>query len=342
MLFKEDYKLEFCDSGWECLDRVESSPPDLIILDVMMPGLSGFDVCKRLKSDDRFRPIPIILLTALNKKEDILQGLESGAEEFVSKPVSAPEIRARVKNLLAMKKMRDELARTLEFRQDLTRFLVHDMRNPLISIRLTSELGLLDKPDPGVQESFQKILGEVQTLHRYVDEMLLAATLENAEFQLRKEPLVLGTLIEKCLASPLWKRYENLFFEEQAMDGVEQAGTILADKNLLERLLENLISNAVKYGGSEPVTLRLSQVETNVTLQVADHGPGIPLEYRETIFEKHGIVPSRKAGGRQTGLGLYFCRLVVEAHGGEITVGENTPEGAVFTVRFPAHQGLAE
>ena len=106
MLFREGYELAFVDSGWECFDYLDQQTPDLILLDVMMPGLSGYQVCQRLKQHDEYKAIPIILLTALNKKEDVLEGLEAGADEFVSKPVSAPEIRARVRNLLKMKKLR--------------------------------------------------------------------------------------------------------------------------------------------------------------------------------------------------------------------------------------------
>ena len=310
MLFKEGYDLAFADSGWECFDYLEQQIPDLILLDVMMPGLSGYQVCQRLKQHDKYKAIPIILLTALNKKEDVLEGLEAGADEFVSKPVSAPEIRARVRNLLKMKKLRDELEQTLEFRQDLTRFLVHDMRNPLVSIRLTSELGMMDG-DERSKESFSKVLEEVQTLQGYVDQMLIAATLEGSNFQLQKAEFPAGAFVAE------WLEHGTRWCSaELKLSDATSGALIWGDQALLKRVLENLIGNAVKYGEGSPVELRLESTSDVLSLCVADQGPGIPDEDKMRVMQKLEIVPLRRGNLRQTGLGLYFCKLVAEAHGG--------------------------
>lgn len=336
MLFKENYQVDLVDSGWECFDYLENQRPDLILLDVMMPGLSGYDVCRRLKESRDFRHIPIILLTALNKREDVLQGLEAGADEFVSKPVAAAELRARVRNLLRMKQMHDDLERTLEFRQDLTRFLVHDMRNPLISIRLASELGLLDD-NPETSPTFQKILREVQTLQGYVDEMLIAASLEGSAFQLALTEVKLGTFVATWLEEQACWRGVQIELRDQSEDA-----TLEIDSGLMKRVLENLIGNALKYAPELPVEIVLSGCAEHVALSVRDQGPGVPSEHRERIWEKLGTVPLRKAGLRQFGLGLYFCRLVAEAHGGTIELSDNSPQGSVFTVTLPLSSGSQE
>jgi two-component system, sensor histidine kinase and response regulator len=334
MLFKEGYDLDFAESGWECLDFLESAKPDLILLDVMMPGMSGFDVCRRVKSCREYSAIPIILLTALNKKEDLLKGLESGADEFVSKPVSAPELRARVRNLLRLKRLHDELEQTLEFRQDLTRFLVHDMRNPLISIRLSCELGQLDTTDERALEAFRKVLGEVKTLQGYIDEMLIAATLEGSQFELDLTPISGERFVRDWLAGQAQWKAKDIEFRDHS-----GGATLTCDEPLLKRVLENLVGNAVKYGADSQVVLSLEVDEESLRFNVADLGPGIPDAHKETIWEKHGIVPLRKAGVRQTGLGLYFCRLVAEAHGGSIAVSDNVPQGALFTLTLPRQSG---
>lgn len=329
MLFKEGYELAFVDSGWDCFDYLEQEIPDLILLDVMMPGLSGYQVCQRLKQHDKYKAIPIILLTALNKKEDVLEGLEAGADEFVSKPVSAPEIRARVRNLLKMKKLRDELEQTLEFRQDLTRFLVHDMRNPLISIRLTSELGLMDG-DEKSQEAFGKVLEEVQTLQSYVDQMLIAASLEGSNFQLHRTEFPAGDFVAE------WLRQGTRWCKAQIDLSDKSAGALLwGDQELLKRVLDNLVSNAVKYGEGSPVELHLESTSEQLSLSVADQGPGIPDEDKVRVMQKLEIVPLRRGNLRQTGLGLYFCRLVAEAHGGTISVSDNSPCGSIFRLSIP-------
>lgn len=334
MLFREGYRLDFVESGWECLDYLESTTPDLILLDVMMPGMSGYDVCRRVKSCRDYAAIPIILLTALNKKEDLLQGLEAGADEFVSKPVSAPEIRARVRNLLRLKKLHDELQQTLEFRQDLTRFLVHDMRNPLVSIRLTCEGGLLDDVEERTRASYRKVLSEVQTLQGYVDEMLIAASLENSYFELNATTVQLGVLVGEWLScQSQWSQVKIEFHDSSS------EATVSVDEPLLRRVLENLVGNAVKYGEDSSVTVCVEAEEANLKVLVSDLGPGVPEQHKDRIWEKHGIVPLRQAGVRQTGLGLYFCRLVAEAHGGEMRVWDNSPRGAVFCLSLPRLSG---
>lgn len=332
MLFREGHRLRFAESGWDCLEQVEAEKPDLILLDVMMPGLSGYDVCRRLKGEKTYQFIPIILLTALNEKKHLLEGLEAGADEFVSKPVSGPELRARVKNLLRMKSLHDELESTMQFRDDLVRFLVHDMRSPLVSIRLQCELGLLDFHYPEVQDSLRKILTETRTLNGYVDEMLSAASLEGNRF-----PLTLGEVwVDKLVEE--WLRCHHLErLWELSLEG--ERGPWLGDPGLLTRLLDNLLSNALKYGDGKPVQVSLSRSAAGLVLRVADQGFGIPPEHRARIFEKHGMVPLRKAGVQQTGLGLYFCKLVVAAHGGTIEVEENRPGGSVFVVRLPQLEG---
>jgi signal transduction histidine kinase len=332
MLFKEDYQLDLAESGWQCLSYLETQEPDLILLDVMMPGLSGYDVCRRLKSSKDYQHIPIVLLTALKEREHILTGLEAGADEFVSKPVSGPELRARVKNLLRMKQMHDDLQRTLEFRQDLTRFLVHDMRNPLISIRLACELAR-PSAGPALTSTFDQILGEVQTLNGYIEEMLVAAALEGSAFELQLSERVLAELVGEWLESPLpWQGVEIRF--QDRSEGLH----LQADWALVRRVLENLLGNAVKYGMGRPIEIHLDRGPETAIVRVIDQGQGVPEEYRERIWEKHGTAPLRKPGSRQFGLGLYFSRLVAEAHGGRLEMTENVPQGSIFTLTLPLAQ----
>lgn len=326
MLFREGYQLLFAESAWNCLEILEDSAPDLILLDVMMPGMTGFELCEKLKAHPDFAAIPVILLTALNKKEDILKGLESGADEFVSKPVSGPEIRARVKNLLKLKALHDEIQDTLEFRKDLTRFLVHDMRNPLVSIRINAEIGM-NTGETAHQDCFQNILSEVATLNGYVDEILLAAQIEAGALQINPVDVSLNSLVLEWSA------------RNQSKQVTVEAGScqdkITADLNLITRLVDNLLTNAQKYSGGEPVSVALIRTETGLQMNVADLGPGIEPEHRKTIFKRHGVAPLKTSGIRQTGLGLYFCHLVCTAHGGSIKMEPNEPRGSVFVVQLP-------
>ena len=334
LLFKEGYRLEFADSAWSCLEFLESELPDLIVMDVMMPGMTGFELCEKLKNRTEYEAIPVILLTALNKKEDVIRGLEAGAEEFVSKPVSGPEIRARVRNLLRTKILYDELQKTLQFRQDVTRFLVHDMRNPLVSIRIQAELGKLDAKSTSCLEHFDKILNEAATLDGYVGEMLLEARAESGTLTLDTKVLDLVALVKTWA-----QQQDEMANHEITLDLPDSVVLICGDSNLLNRMLDNLFSNASKYAADSSVSLSLSRDGDSVRLAFSDRGSGIPDDYKMKVFERYGVAPTELSRSAQTGLGLYFCRLVCEAHGGYISVEDAEPSGARFVISLTENAG---
>ena len=130
-LLREGYELGYASSGQAALDRIELFQPSMILLDVMMPGMDGLEVCRRIKADKLWTHIPIIIVTALNSKEDLASGLEAGADDFIAKPVNGLELRARVRSMLRIKSQFDALEENARMREDLTNMIVHDLRNPL-------------------------------------------------------------------------------------------------------------------------------------------------------------------------------------------------------------------
>ncbi len=338
LLFREGYDLAFAEDGPEALAKATELTPDVILLDVMMPGMDGFEVCQRLKADERWQHIPVILVTALDSKEDLVRGLDAGADEFLPKPVSGPELRARVRSMLRIKKQFDELEATLRLREDLANMIVHDLRNPLAVILVCSHM--LKKQTRSPQDL--KVVDGIQTQARRLDallnDMLTQAKMKEGKLLLNRLMVDVNQVVREV------KENHSVIAQSRGIDLVielpEESRQVSLDANLFQRTLDNLVSNALKFSPPQGiVTVRAEYPESEaasslVRIQVLDEGPGIPEEHRDRIFDKFEIVEAKKSGIPQVGLGLAFCKMVVEAHGGRIFVDANEPEGTIFTVEI--------
>jgi two-component system sensor histidine kinase/response regulator len=338
------YRVATAPDGHTALAALEKICPDLIVSDIMMPGMDGFEVCQRLKADARWRHIPVILLTALGSREALVRGLDSGADDFLRKPVEALELRARVRSMLRIKKQFDELEAVLRLREDLADMVVHDMRSPLTAIIGFSQLLL--KKDLTTSESLKytdTIHRQAQRLNSFINDLLMLAKMEQGKPLLNRSAVDINQLVLKVEESHkvvAQSREINLLVELP-----EESRQVSLDANLFERVLDNLISNALKYSPPKStVTLRVEfprsktdealPHDPGVRICVLDQGPGIPEEYHGRVFDKFEIVAMKRKDTPQVGLGLAFCKMVVEAHGGRIFVGANEPTGAVFTVEI--------
>ena len=338
-LFREGYKLTYASNGPEALALVKKSPPDTILLDVMMPEMDGFKVCQRLKSDGRWRHIPIILVTALGGKDDLVRGLDAGADDFLNKPVNDLELRARVRSVLRIKQQYDDLQAALSMREDLAHMIVHDMRTPLSAIIGYSDLLLMQNKLASEQaETINKISAEARRLNSFMNDMLMVAKMEAEQLIVNRTPVDMIQLIRRAIEShEVMAHSKGIEFR---LDMPPESQKVLVDQNLIQRLLDNLISNALKYSPPKSVvTLSLKYLQGTNTptpqfqLNVLDQGIGIAPEDRERIFDKYAIA-ALKHKGSQVGLGLAFCKMVADAHQGRIYVEANEPVGSVFTVEI--------
>jgi len=331
LLLQQGYALHFAASGAEALARVAEIEPDVVLLDVMMPGMDGFAVCRELKTAVSTQHIPVVLVTALDSKADLARGLEAGADDFIHKPVNGLELRARVRSMLRIKQRHDELKTTMQLRQDLADMIIHDIRSPLTTITIYCDLLRLTSNSQS-QAALQGITGQVNRLNSFVTDMLMMAKMENGSLVLLCTAVDLSDLVQSVCEA-----YGPLAAQKSITLELELPLTPLTanlDANLWQRVVDNLLSNALKFspaGGR--IGLRLQGKEDGrFRLEVSDEGPGIPPEHRETIFDKFQIVAAGRRDVKQVGLGLAFCRLVVEAHNGRIYVSPNKPHGAIFTV----------
>lgn len=317
--------------GQQSLEVARNSLPDVLLLDVMMPAPNGFEVCRRLKSEERTAVIPILLVTALSDRKSRLEGISAGADDFLTKPIDTQETVLRVRNALRMKRLHDLAAqrflrlKELEAaREEMTHMLVHDFKNPLSS--LTGSLRMLEGETPlSEQGHLRRALRGGERLRRMITSMLDLNRIESQSLVLKPEKvrvdLFLGGLVDSLAA---------LADAEVKLEVVVQDGLLGDfDPELIRRVLENLVDNAIRYlplrGGQ--IAIRAHRQEERLRFEVEDNGQGIPPEQLGRIFDKyHTLEPNRSSQG----LGLAFCKLAVELHGGTLGADSAPTEGTLF------------
>jgi two-component system, sensor histidine kinase and response regulator len=305
-----------------------------------MPGLDGYEVCRRLKADPQTAGIPVVFVTALSGSDDKVKGIEAGGDDFLTKPFSRPVLVARVRSLLRMKEAQQRLAESYrrlkeleELKDDLTRMVVHDLKSPLTGILGSLELVLDGDAGPLAPEQ-RRLLDDARErgvdVLRMADNLLDLSRLEESSVRLQPRDLDVARLLREVVDD--WHVRAEREGARLAVEG--PAGVaVRADEGMLRRVLANLIGNALRHGGPG-VAVRVSAVpaEGGVKVSVADDGRGVPETEHETIFRKYGRAD---AGGASSGLGLTFCKLAVEAHGGRIWVQSRPGEGAIFHFVLP-------
>jgi signal transduction histidine kinase len=341
ILAADNHEVTFAASGAEALAELQKHVPDVILLDVMMPALDGYEVCRRLKADRRLAHVPVVLVTVLESKEDLVRGLDAGADEFLTKPVAAVELRARVRSMLRIKSQHDRLKAALKTRDDLAKMIVHDIRGPLSVMMVHA--GRLAKADDLTSAEGPKraaaILAQGERVSAFLNDMLMLAKLEAGKLILSRAAVDVGELV-RTLESEHRVMAESRGLSLSVQRPAD-ARYVMLDPTLFGRVLDNLLSNAVKYSkAGDAVRLVVQYTEKSparpagVRIEVQDQGPGIPDPEKTRIFEQFEIIDQRQKGVSQIGLGLSFCRLAVAAHGGRISVIDNQPKGSIFVVEL--------
>jgi two-component system sensor histidine kinase/response regulator len=334
--------------------------PDLVILDVSMPagelGVpdrdAGFEVCRRLKRDPRSARIPVIFVTARGDTTDRVKAIEAGGDDFLTKPHHRLVLNARVRALLKLKGATDALEESLKrlrelqkVRDDLMKMIVHDLKTPLTSVLATLEM-MRDGDFGSVTEPQARALsdaeGKAEDLLALIEDLLEVARIEEQTITLQPEPIAPAALLAEIVYD--W----GLRFQQEGAsataDAADDAPVFRADKVLVKRVLSNLVQNAITHSaGPVHLTLTARSDPNGILLTVGDNGPGIPEEYQELIFRKFERVRSANAPRvRSSGLGLTFCRLAIEAHGGRIWVKSTGGEGSTFYVQLPVEPKIPQ
>jgi len=359
------YRTVEAEDGPSALAAALAHRPDLCLLDVAMPagdlGVSdratGFEVCRRLKRDPRTAHVPVIFVTALNDTADRVRAIEAGGDDFLTKPHNRLVLGARVRSLIRLKRATDALAdsvrklRELEkVRDDLLKMLVHDLKSPLAGVLATLEMagdGDFGPVAERAREALAQAQGRGEELLALIDDLLEVARLEEGGLALHPEPLEPTRMLADVARD--WEvRFAAGGVRAEVDTVAAGAPAFVGDRALLRRVLNNLLENAFAHAApapgapaadGTPFTVRVSARAADrdgVLFTVADNGPGVPAEYQELIFRKFETV--KLAGAlrqRGSGLGLAFCRMVVEAHGGRVWVQSAPGRGAAFHVLLP-------
>ncbi|MBW4473028.1 MAG: hybrid sensor histidine kinase/response regulator [Stenomitos rutilans HA7619-LM2] len=342
LLQQEGYHIDIANSGTAALSYIEATPPDLLLLDVMMPGMDGYEVTRRIRQHTGLPFLPILLITA-HDQPSVVRGLDIGADEFIRKPIEFDELVARVRSLLRLKHSVDERDLIARQREDFVSRLTHDLRTPLVAADRMLTLfqqGALGEPPAAMGEAINTMIRSNQNLLTMVNLLLEVYRYEAGRKTLNFTAVNLPELVETVIAElqPLAiEKNLTLTLDQTVLQRQQVLGTVMGDRIELRRVITNLLGNALKFTDIGSVTVRLSvnsskSISNAIVLEVEDTGPGIAIADQPKLFESFITGSHRRSG---SGLGLHLSRQIVEAHHGEITVKSDVGKGSLFTVCLP-------
>ena len=334
ILEDEGYEIITSSNGHDALKIIESEPPDLVLLDVMMPLMDGYEVTRRIRAMKDLPFIPILLITAYDRANAV-KGLDLGADEFIRKPIEADELLARVRSLLRLKHSIAERDRIDRQRQDFVSRLTHDLRTPLVAAdRMLGLLqdGVLGEISPEIREALTIMGRSNHNLLEMVNKLLDVYRYESGSKTINLQPLNLKELLNQVVQElkPI-AISKNLELTADLDDMVAVKG----DRLELLRVFNNLIGNALKFTESGNVRVSLKLEESEAIIAIADTGAGISLEEQPFLFQRFRQGNHQKQG---SGLGLYLSHYIINAHNGKILVQSpnlDSQQGSTFFVHLP-------
>ncbi len=349
-LLRERWTVEAVNDGAAALERIKRDPPDLVLCDVMMPGLDGFALVQAIRADAALRGIPVIILSARAGQEEAAKGLSSGANDYIAKPFSARELLVRVASNLARARSLtlltqateertralDEANRANRAKDEFLATMSHELRTPLNAIVGWSNLlqtgAVSPEKMPGALEAIER---NARMQSRLIEDMLDLARIEQGKLVLSVGPTEMIRVVEAALDSVRIAAEAKGIRLQPVLDS---HATIVGDADRLQQVVWNLLSNAIKFtpkGGR--VQVRVRREHSYVELVVADDGQGIDAAFLPHVFDRFRQADSkmsRKAAG--LGLGLAIVRSIVELHGGTVKAQSDGPgQGSTFVVRLP-------
>jgi len=360
------YNVSVAMDGPSALEAVEENHPDLILLDIMMPGMDGYEVCRELRKNKKTSEIPVLFLTAKNEKEDIIKGFEAGAQDYITKPFYTREVMERVRTQLSLKYQKEALKtinqrleervakRTLELEEanrkleianrELT--TLDDAKNrflELISHEIRTPLnGIL-----GVTDLLKEMLGEDVELAEFLDmlrisadrlEAFSATALTITQLQTKHREIIKARLSAiSCLEEVFQELRENAAKKSVVLERevADESLEMDADQELVYRALRSILDNAIRYSPeSSEVICTISMEEGNLVFEVVDKGKGFSEEALKNLFKPFGL--GEPHYDQNVGLSLLEAKLIMEAHGGSIEAFNQENGGGAVQLVFPS------
>lgn len=343
LLTNEKFQVCTANCGNMCIEQAKKEKPDLILLDVMMPDISGFDTAVILKKDPETADIPIIFLTALNNPSDLVKGFQVGANDFLTKPFNKEELVVRVMHQIAfvaakrlIQKQNDELRAAISNRDKMYSVIAHDLRSPMASIRMVLNLVVSAmSPDTIGQELYElldKANKESEEVHDLLDNLLKWTKSQTGRLNVVMQDLDLNDIIPGVV---------DIFEVIAATKHIKLQYTgsqllVRADNDMLKTVVRNFMSNAIKFS-PENSTIEISAQQYDADfarVSVRDHGVGIAPERLDSIFNK-GETTYGTGGEEGSGLGLQLCADFARKIGGDVMVESTLGEGSTFSILIP-------
>ena len=331
------YRLMVAEDGEEALAQTFQTRPDLILLDVMMPGIDGFETCRRLKARETTRDVPVLFMTALNETADKVKAFAAGGVDYITKPIEHEEALARVRTHLALRRLRHEVEVQLALKERFMRVAGHDLRSPLCLILMAADLARRQaaaRESPALTKYLDNIGESAAQMRRIIDtflELRVPSVQGNAD----------GRVDLNLLGDAVVRQHAPAAERKQITLSAELASALplaRCDAGLAYQAFTNLTSNALKFTPpSGTVTLRTRAAGDRVRVEVHDTGPGVPAAEREQLFREHVRLSPQPTGGEESnGFGLSIVKHLIESQSG--TVGADFPDGrgSIFWFELPA------
>lgn len=345
ILQTEGYVIAEADSGELALELYESFRPDLLLLDVVMPGIDGFATCRELHKRYGEYAAPVIFITAKSESDDVVEGLAAGGVDYLPKPFRRKEALARIRTHLynrllveQQKSLVDQLTHANAAKNKLLGMAAHDLRNPLASIRGLAEFladGVVGKLTPDQSDLVKTIRETSLSMLTLLNELLDVATIEAGELKVHREPHDLTELVEKAIyLNNINAARKNT---KISLSSAVKPALARVDGSKIKQVLDNLLSNAVKFSPpGSTIRVKLSQDTNGFIIAVQDQGPGIPENERHRLFKDFATLSVKPtAGEKSTGLGLAICRKIIDAHQGLISATNLSGGGCEFSITLP-------
>lgn len=327
------YQLMVAEDGEEALSQTEQTQPDLILLDLMMPGIDGFETCRRLKARAATADVPVLFMTALSETADKVKAFAAGGVDYITKPIEHEEALARVRTHLALRRLRRELQEQLTIKERFMRIAGHDLRSPLCLIIMAGELARRQaKAGTSTGSYLDNITESALQMRRIIDTFL----------EIRPTTGASGRVDMGLLAKAIAQQYGPMADRKGIRLGTELDRMLplaQADAALAYQALTNFVSNALKFtpaGGC--VMIRTHPANGRVRTEVSDTGPGVPASERHQLFQEHAQLSPRPTGGEEShGLGLAIVKHLVEALNGDVGADFPADGGSVFWFELVAN-----
>lgn len=333
------YKISYAQSGEKTIELCYKNDYDLVLLDIMMPGMDGIEVCRKIKSDPKFNDLAIIFLTAKNDIESITEAFEAGGVDYVSKPFKGAELLARVKTHITIKKQKEKLKELNATKDKFFSIIAHDLRSPFTGLLGFSELLIeeSESSNPEDLKPYYKLLHQsAQQGFDLLTNLLEWSRTQSDSIQFKPQNFLVSDAIDESLLlldNNLKKKKINIIQKHE--EGIE----IFADLNMLKTILRNLVSNAIKFtkeGGT--ITIKVIKETDKFLFSVEDNGVGMSEKTKNKLFRIDENI-SRKGTNNEsgTGLGLIICKEFVQRHDGEIWVESEIDKGSQFYFTVPTN-----